>query len=240
MTNDTALCVPLALALSLLAAPARGGSALLFDGGAPEGNGNGIETTIRVLANDFVLAEAGSITSVEFWATTPAGWDGTVEYFFFESAGNLPAATPVASGNGVNVDQTPTGITNEYRFLFDLEAPLVLAPGPTYWFGLHLKQSFADDGNYAFWSTTTADVGETSRSAEGGDFDAWGIPPDDEAFRLYGVVPEPAAALQALAGIGMLLACRGRWAPRSRPSPFTARQRWGKPPSPCEENPCLG
>jgi hypothetical protein len=75
-----------------------------------------------------------------------------------------------------------------------------------YWFGLHMKQSYADDGNYAFWSTTSLDFGDASRSAEGGNFAAWATPPDDEGFRLYGEVPEPAPALQALAGALALLA----------------------------------
>jgi hypothetical protein len=202
-------CAPLVFAaLALLSAPATAGLPVLFDGGAPEGNGNGIETTIRVLANDFVLTQVGTVETVQFWALTPGTWDGTVEYFFFESSGSLPANVPLASGDAVNVRQNPSGVAGEYVFYIDLEAPLPLAAGPRYWFGLHLKQSFADDGNYSFWSTTTADFGETSASAEGGDFGAWGSAPDDEAFRLYGVVPEPAAALQALAGIATLAACR--------------------------------
>jgi hypothetical protein len=119
----------------------------------------------------------------------------------------------------MDVGQTPTGVTNEYYTRFDLETPLPLAAGPRYWFGLHLKQSFADDGNYSFWSTTTADFGETSASAEGGDFGDWGLAPDDEAFRLYGPVPEPAAALQALGGLATLLAfrsARGAWGSRRK------------------------
>jgi hypothetical protein len=198
--------------LSLLVAP-RAGAVLLFDGGAPEGGGNAIEVTIRVLANDFELTERSTVMSVEVWALTDASWDGTVEYFFFENAGNVPAAVPFASGDGTNIVPTPTGVTSgaltEYLYAFDLAAPLVLEAGQKYWFGLHLKQSFADDGNNAFWSITSLDFGETSRSAEGGNFAAWTIPPDDEAFRLYGEVPEPAAALQALAGALVLVACRG-------------------------------
>jgi hypothetical protein len=205
-------------ALALASSPAFAGIPLLFDGGASEGNGNGIETTIRVLANDFVLPQAGSVETVEFWATAST-WDGTLEYFFFEDAGNLPAAVPFASGDGVDVRQTPTGGPGEFVFFFDLETPLPLAAGPRYWLGLHLKASFADDGNHTFWSTTTADFGLTSASAEGGDFGAWGLAPDDEAFRLYGTVPEPAAALQALAGAVTLVAAN-----RSR------RRRTARPP----------
>jgi hypothetical protein len=202
----------LAAFLSLLVAP-RAGAVLLFDGGASDGGGNGIEVTIRVLANDFELAERSAVESVEVFALTDDGWDGTLEYFFFEPAGNLPAATPIVTGVGTNVVATPTGVTSgpyaESVYRFDLATPLVLEAGQKYWFGLHLKQSFADDGNYAYWSTTSLDFGETSRSAEGGDFGDWGIPPDDEAFRLYGVVPEPAPPMLALAGALALVACSG-------------------------------
>lgn len=140
--------VPLVFgALALLPAPAPAGIPLLFDGGASEGNGNGIEATIRVLANDFVLTQAGSVETVEFWALTPDTWDGTVEYFFFDDAGNVPANVPFASGDGAGVSGVPTGATAgpyvEYLFRFDLESPLPLDAGPRYWFGLHLKQSFA-------------------------------------------------------------------------------------------------
>lgn len=193
-----------------LLAAARADAVLLFDGG--EADGQGVEVTIRVLANDFELAEAATVTSVEVWALTDASWDGTLGYYFFEPAGNVPAAAPIASGTGTNVVATPTGVVSgghtEYVYRFDLQSPLALAAGQTYWFGLHMKQSFADDGNYAFWSTTSFDFGETSRSAEAGDFGAWGIPPDDEAFRLYGEVPEPARMLQGLAGSLVLVAAR--------------------------------
>lgn len=194
--------------LSLLAAP-RAEAVLLFDGGASEGTGAAIEVTIRVLANDFQLAERSTVQSVEVWAQVGAEWDGTLEYFFFEASGNVPATVPLATGLGTNVTTSAGGAAGELIYRFDLAAPVVLDGGQQYWFGLHMKQSYADDGNYAFWSTTSLDFGATSRSAEGGNFAAWGIPPDDEAFRLYGEVPEPAPALQALAGALALLAARG-------------------------------
>jgi hypothetical protein len=219
--NPAGACVRILLgAVALASSPARAGIPLLFDGGPPEGNGSGIETTIRVLANDFVLPQAGSVETVEFWATAST-WDGTLEYFFFEDAGNVPAAVPLASGDGANVRQTPTGVSGEFVFFFDLEAPLPLPAGPRYWLGLHLKQGFADDGNYSFWSTTTTDFGLTSASAEGGDFGAWGLAPDDEAFRLYGPVPEPAGAFQALAGAALLVAAGRRRGARRAQSIWT-------------------
>jgi hypothetical protein len=192
---------------ALLAAP-RAQAVLLFDGGPSEGTGAAIEVTIRVLANDFQLAERSTVQSVEVWAQVGAGWDGTLEYFFFEPSGNVPAMVPLATGIGTNVTTSPGGVASELIYRFDLATPVVLDGGQQYWFGLHMKQSYADDGNYAFWATTTLDFGDTSRSAEGGDFSAWGIPPDDEAFRLYGEVPEPAAPLLLLAGALALVARR--------------------------------
>jgi hypothetical protein len=228
MASSTLRARMLVASLSLLLVASRAGAVLLFDGGAPEGNGSGVEVTIRVLANDFQLSEKGTVTSVDVWALVPESWDGTLEYFFFESAGNLPAAAPLATGNGTNPSQSATGVTagpfTEYLFHFDLEQPLVVEAGQPYWFGLHLKQSFDNDGNEAYWSTTSLDFGETSRSAAGGDFGNWSIPPDDEAFRLYGEVPEPAAALQALAGIAALLGCRGLRRSRRSTAPGAAQR----------------
>jgi hypothetical protein len=182
---------------------------LLFDGGTS--NGSGIEDTIRLLANDFVLKAPGTVSSVDVWAFVDGTWDGTIDYSFYESSGNLPSETPFASGSGINITQTPTGETagpaSEYLFHFELQQPLMLQGGQRYWFGLHLKQSYADDGSYAYWSTTDLGFGETSRSAQGGDTSNWGSAPDDEAFRLYGV-PEPASALQGLAAGAALLGCR--------------------------------
>lgn len=197
----------LATWLSLFVAP-RAQAVLLFDGGASDSI-NGIEVTIRVLANDFQLDERSTVQSVEVWAQAGASWDGTLEYFFFEDAGNTPSDTPLATGLGTNVTTTPGTIAAELVYRFDLAAPVVFEAGQKYWFGLHMKQSFADDGNYSFWSTTSLDFGETSRTAEGGNFGNWGIPPDDEAFRLYGEVPEPGQPILAFAGALSLLALRG-------------------------------
>jgi hypothetical protein len=192
--------------LSLLTAP-RAQAVLLFDGGASDGV-NAIEVTIRVIANDFQLDQLSTVQSVEIWAQAGAQWDGTLEYFFFENSGNLPAVLPLATGLGTNVTTMPGGsLAGELIYRFDLESPLVLEGGQTYWFGLHMKQSFIDDGNYSFWSTTGLGFGATSSTAEGGNFAAWGSAPSDEAFRLYGEVPEPAAPLLGLSGALVLVAC---------------------------------
>jgi hypothetical protein len=198
--------LPLAAALSLFAAP-RAEAVLLFDGGSSDGV-NGIEVTIRVLANDFQLPQRSTVDAVEIEAQAGAEWDGTLEYFFFENDGSVPAETPIATGLGTNVTTMPNGFAGQLIYHFDLASPVVLESGQTYWFGLHMKQSYADDGNYSFWSTTSLDFGETSRSAEGGNFGNWAIPPDDEAFRLYGEVPEPAQALLVVAGALSLLVRR--------------------------------
>ena len=181
---------------------AAGGSVnVIFANGPPLGGG--IEVTIRVIAEDFEFAgaETVTVTGARFWAS--GDWDGTLEYLFFENGDRRPAVTPFASGDGMNVSRTPLAGGFE-EFVFDLETPLMLAPGQTFWFGLHLNSEFDPNiGGNMFWNQTAEGFGFSSRTAEAGDFRSWGFAPSHHAFQLIGV-PEPARILQQVAALGVV------------------------------------
>ncbi len=158
-------------AFALAALIASGASAnIIYDNGAPNfvdgltfnypGSGN-------YLAEDFVLAQDASLTDIHFWAfEDPRGvWDGTVSYFLHADGGGSPSAVAFASGFGQSITKTPLGVWgssyNMYEYSLNLQAPINLTAGTTYWLGLQVPHSQTEI--FSYWTTTGAGYGQVSQ-----------------------------------------------------------------------------
>jgi hypothetical protein len=196
---------PSALATALLLVSAVAQAQVVFDNGAP--TGSGIEVTIRVIADDFIVTVPATITRARFWASG-INWDRKLDYYFFEHAGTVPAEVPWIQGQGVNATRELIEDSfDDYLYHFEFEEPIELEPFTRYWFGLHLKKDFADDFNNVFWAITEPGFDFTSTTAEDGDFSDWRLAPKTHAWQL---LPEPGAALQAFSILVALAVLRRR------------------------------
>ncbi|WP_339912350.1 PEP-CTERM sorting domain-containing protein [Symmachiella dynata] len=194
----------------LVAAAGQVQAAVVFNNGAPDQN-NASDMTAWVQAEDFVLAEDTSVTDLHFWTIeSGTNWDGTLDYYLFNDNGANPAVAPFASGAGQNVKKTATGNTafglNEYSYWVDLENPVLLTGGVTYWIGLHLSNNFDFDG--IAWETTSGQFGTNGNGSYGGTFDNWTTGRQEHAFYLTGeapAVPEPSTfTLLSIGGLALV------------------------------------
>ena len=187
-------------------------NAQIFNGGGPD-QANGNEMTAWLQTEDFVLGSSDTLGSVKFWGIeVPGAWDGTIEWWVFNDSGGTPGST-VASGTGVNITHTATGITglfgflDEYVYTFDLNAPVALNGGTTYWLGLHASADYTGDGVY--WETTSAGFGSTGIESQGGTQNNWFNNGVQHAFELYSTVPEPGTFVAIGMGlVGLTIARR--------------------------------
>jgi len=156
----------------------------IFDGGPPD-QVNANEMTSWVQAEDFVLAQDEVLGDVHFWTAEIGPWDGTLVWFLFLDDAGQPAAAPFAFGNGILIDKVETGgIVDgapEFEYWMDLDTPVPLTGGVTYYLGLLLG---ATPDFIIFWETTSAGFGSTGWESLGGTFDNWSNNGLDHAFFL--------------------------------------------------------
>ena len=197
-------------------------AAIVYDNGLPT-IGDGGEVTEYVLANDFTLASATSVTGGAIYIVGVGGigsWDGTFDYWLFaNTTGNSPGAV-LASGSATGVSTTSIGPQNwtlggdVFRIDFNLASPFSAAAGTNYWLGVHLSTNYNRDNIYWVRTPLTAAQGSRNYYSQGGTFNNWTSPFAEQAFYLNGVpaggaVPEPTSL--AIFGLGALgAACRAR------------------------------
>lgn len=216
------LRITIAIAFSYgIAASPNGYTALLFDGGAPDGR-TGLriaDTGFFVSAADFTTTDVWRLTGAEFWTTEASvfpflfNWNGSLSYFIFADGGALPLGQPLFQGNGESIVKTPDPDASccsthfGFKYSFDFQPPVQLDADTTYWLGLMLGVDNPTINNtQAFWAST-APFGFRSGAANISDptfSGSWVGPRSfDLAFKLNGaVVPVPAAVW--LFGSGLL------------------------------------
>jgi len=135
---------------------------IIYDNGLPDvTNSFRMENVIR--ADDFVLIEDKELTDVHIWTREdPDAWDGTIDWFVFEDNEGQPG-TLVSSGNGILQQKDllvdgGDGLSN-YSYDFDLDNPVLLQGGNTYWLGLHLGQTFDADLPRVLWTQSFSGAG---------------------------------------------------------------------------------
>lgn len=179
---------------------------LVYSNAPPSMTGGGLDLGGFVGAESFLLTHAVSIRAAVFYTDEYSpGWDGTLNYFFFDSNGAFPAAAPLPGGQGSNPAYRKTFLTggpttwSTVRYEFDLSTPLMLAPG-TYWLGIQLDKEF--DGIGLTWVRTITPDAQLSAGARRGDFGEWLLQNSQLALALSDtpvVIPEPnASAILAL------------------------------------------
>ena len=199
---------------------AVGSGSVIYNNGGPN-QGSADELSDILVVEDFPVASAATLTSLEFWDVEgPTGYNGSISWFLYSDLAGLPGAIVAqgsASGAG-QITRTATGINNiiggydEFDDVMNLTASLTtgsLAVGPgTYWIGLH-------DGDISnitpfqdfYWETT-----DNNASPTFGVFDdltvapSWDTTSQEHAFNVSGdlATPEPGTVAMLAAGIAGL------------------------------------
>lgn len=189
----------------------------VWDNGGPAAvTLGGSVMTDTLQAEDFTLASSTNITAITFWNLQLVTGDylGSITY---QLTSGSPTGTVVASGS-VAPTRTAAGTVLGYsQFQNDLPVSVLGLAAGTYWLSLHdgpvASTAYADF--YWSWADLNATNTPTTRGLELGLAPlatAWTTNEAEHAFQITGVsaVPEPATALLAALGIGVVLSARRR------------------------------
>ncbi|AOW77657.1 hypothetical protein A3Q34_12825 [Colwellia sp. PAMC 20917] len=171
---------------------------LIYDNGGPS-TYSAYSIGSSETADDFILATAYDINSVEFYFQNfngITGWGQDITYSFYnDNSGSIGSL--IATGNGQNVTAVDSGLAwccggNAWEVNFDLASTISLNAGH-YWLGLT-----GASGSSPWWVTTSAISGYSGKingSTVANDF-AFSLSSQD--------VPEPSTlAIFALGMIGL-------------------------------------
>jgi len=143
---------------------------VIFDGGTSNfGSAFILDDPSVRFAEDFQLQEATTLRDVHVDVFQVFDFDAEFAYIVYADAGGLPGAE-IQSGNGVNEhrEDIAGGLPgSDFRYWFDLDDPLFLLAGTTYWIELTVTNSPA---TFTIgWYTTDTAFGNTfAKSDDGG------------------------------------------------------------------------
>ncbi len=112
---------------------------VFYNDGPPSGNTFFNQIPTRIVADDFVPDHDADFEDVHFWITQEiVNFDNQVEYFVYDDNGGVPG-TQLDTGFGQSVTVTPDAVCFRcYKVWMDLENPVSVNQGQTYWLALRL------------------------------------------------------------------------------------------------------
>jgi len=162
---------------------------LVYENGNPDPS-NALSINFGVIANDFVLEEDLEITDLHFIFLDdqpPFGWDGPFQYEIRQDDNGIPGEL-ISSGVGQNVETEEIEVGPlDPRFIvwLDLEEPIPLTGGITYWLVLHAGDDINDDTNRGmFWEKSDVIIGNNAVGRFTFDPDGWMDTEIDTWFQL--------------------------------------------------------
>ncbi len=153
---------------------------IVYENGSPLGDGNSAFIHSNSVADDFVLDNPTSITDVHFIyvlrndLNPPSPFDPNIQYAILGDSNGPDPGNVLDLGVATNIETEDLGTLpdNRGRILvwFDLESPVPLDAGVTYWLWLHAGDGFERPPQYGWQVATPSSIGEAPRFYTGSDF----------------------------------------------------------------------
>ena len=153
---------------------------IVYENGSPVGTGNSFFIHRNSIASDFVLQSPTAITDVHFILVERDDPDSIynnepIEYAILGDNGGPDPSNVLGTGNAINIEIMnlgPSPVFHNDRLLvwFDLEEPVPLDAGVTYWLWLHVGNGFSVPPSLGWEISTQSLIGECTTFYFGEDF----------------------------------------------------------------------